>query len=56
MPWQSIVLNNKNYSIKFVANDDGSWKVLLTNLIELWSDVLTIEVIKERSKVKKCTK
>ncbi|XP_018406719.1 PREDICTED: non-homologous end-joining factor 1-like isoform X1 [Cyphomyrmex costatus] len=42
--WKNFKINNKDYMICFVKENE-SWKVLLTNLIEIWSETLTDESV-----------
>lgn len=42
--WKSVKIDNKEHMIRFVKEKD-SWKVLLTDLIELWVETLTDETM-----------
>lgn len=51
--WNSIKINNDIYMISIIQKDD-TIKILLTNLIEIWMETLTKELILDRCKVMDC--
>lgn len=51
--WKSFKINDKDHMICFTEENE-SWKVLLTNLIEIWTETLTDEIIFREFKVFKC--
>ncbi|KAF7994810.1 hypothetical protein HCN44_004282 [Aphidius gifuensis] len=42
--WEEVVVNEENYLIS-CCKIDNTWKIMLTNLIELWTESLTREKI-----------
>lgn len=42
--WKSLKINDKDHMICFTKENE-SWKVLLTNLIEIWAETLTDETM-----------
>lgn len=48
--WNSIKINNDTYMISITYKND-TIKVLLTNLIEIWTETLTKEIILDRCQV-----
>jgi len=48
--WKNLQINDKNYSICFTKENE-SWKVLLTNLIEIWTETLTDETMFHKCQV-----
>lgn len=48
--WKSVKIDDKDHMICFTKEKD-SWKILLTDLIELWMETLTNETMFQRCKV-----
>lgn len=48
--WNSIKINNDTYMISIIHKND-TIKVFLTNLIEIWIEILTKEIILDRCRV-----
>lgn len=48
--WNSIKINNDTYMISIIHKND-TIKVFLTNLIEIWIETLTKEIILNRCRV-----
>lgn len=48
--WNSIKINNDTYMISITYKND-TIKVLLTNLIEIWTETLTKKIILDRCQV-----
>lgn len=48
--WNSIKINNDTYMISIIYKND-TIKVFLTNLIEIWIETLTKEIILDRCRV-----
>lgn len=48
--WNSIKINNDTYMISIIHKND-TIKVFLTNLIEIWIETLTKEIILDRCRV-----
>lgn len=48
--WKYLKVNNKDHMICFTKENE-SWKVLLTNLIEIWTETLTDETILRKCQV-----
>lgn len=48
--WQNILIDDNNYMICAVL-EDNVWTVSLTNMIDIWIEVLTQDVIRDRCKV-----
>ena len=48
--WNNIKINNDTYMVSVTQKDD-TIKVFLTNLIEIWMDTLTKEIILDRCRV-----
>lgn len=42
--WKNVKINNEDHMICFMKKNE-SWKVLLTNLIEIWMETLTDEIM-----------
>lgn len=48
--WNDIKIKNDTYMVSVTQKDD-TIKVFLTNLIEIWMDTLTKEIILDRCRV-----
>lgn len=48
--WNSIKINNDTYMISIIYKND-TIKIFLTNLIEIWIETLTKEIILDRCRV-----
>jgi hypothetical protein len=50
--WRNIKINDKDHAICFTRENE-SWKVFLTNLIEIWTETLSDETIFRKCQVLK---
>lgn len=50
MVWKNVKINDEAHMICFMEKNE-SWKVLLTNLIEIWTETLTDETILQKFQV-----
>lgn len=48
--WKSLKINDKDHMICFTEENE-SWKILLTNLIEIWTETLTGETMFHKCQV-----
>ena len=48
--WKVINIDNREFGI-LAKNESNTWKICLTNLIEMWCEELNTETILERCKV-----
>lgn len=48
--WKNLMINDKDHMICFTKENE-SWKVFLTNLIEIWAETLTDETLFHKCKV-----
>lgn len=48
--WKNLKINDKDHVICFTKENE-SWKVLLTNLIEIWMETLTDETVFHKCQV-----